>query len=307
MLYEILLSFLLGAVTGGPQPIPPTIAAPSAPVVLAELGPRRRTPERIGLQLSAQAAAVVDVRSGQVLYATRGDLPLPTASVAKLATALVFLRLNPGWDMPVTLQEADRRAGGLVVLAPGETVTVRDLFAAMLVSSSNEAAAALQRVSGLDEAAFVGEMNALARELGLTQARFRDPAGLDPGNVASATDVSRLAIAAFAQPEIGEAAGRETYELRLLPSGRTRTIRSTARHFGTFLTDPGQGYGIAGVKTGYLDEAGYNLTAEVAKGGHPVVVTLLGSASSEQRWQELKGLAVWTYQNFEWPRSVTRR
>lgn len=304
MLYQFLLSLLLGVAAGAPPSVPSLTAVPPPPAVLA---PRRRTPERIGLQLSAQAAAVVDVRSGQVLYATRGDLPLPTASVAKLATALVFLRLNPGWDTPVTLQEADRRAGGLVVLSPGETITVRDVFAAMLVSSSNEAAAALQRVSGLDEAAFVGEMNALARELGLTQARFRDPAGLDPGNVASATDVSRLAIAAFAQPEIGAAARSETYELRLLPSGRTRTIRSTARHFGTFLADPGLGYGIAGVKTGYLDEAGYNLTAEVAKGGHPVVVTVLGSRTADQRWQELKGLAVWTYQNFEWPRSITRR
>lgn len=269
--------------------------------------PQRRDVTRVGVELTAKAAAVLDVRSGTVLYAQHPSTPLPLASITKLATAQVLLRLNPGWDTPVTLLASDQRSGGMVVLYPGETVTVRDLFTAMLVSSSNEAAVALQRVSGLDEAAFVTEMNALADELGLTQAQFRDPAGLDLGNVATAVEVSRLAAAAFAHPEIVQVAQQATYQLRLLPSGRTRTIHSTARHFGTFLEDTQQGFGIPGVKTGYLEEVGYNLTAGVSGNGHPIVITVLGSASAEQRWQELKGLAVWTYATFSWPRWVGRR
>lgn len=302
MMYAWLLSLALAAVTSDVH-LPPT-AVPPPPAVQV---PLRRDATRVGVELSARAASVVDVNSGVVLYAQHPHTPLPLASITKLATAQVFLRLNPGWDQQVTLQESDRRSGGMVVLSPGDTVSVKDLFSAMLVSSSNEAAIALQRTSGLDEPAFIAEMNALAKELGLTQTRFRDPAGLDPGNVASAVDVSRLAIAAFAHPEIAEGAQEETHQLRLLPKGTPRVIYSTARHFGTFLDDVGQGYGISGVKTGYLGEVGYNLTASVAGNGHPIVVTVLGSTSAEQRWQELKSLAVWTYATFSWPRSMGRR
>ena len=59
-----------------------------------------------------------------------------------------------------------------VALAAGDTMTIFDLWIAMLVSSSNQAAVALADNSGLSRTEFVQKMNTKSAELGLIKTKF---------------------------------------------------------------------------------------------------------------------------------------
>jgi D-alanyl-D-alanine carboxypeptidase len=99
----------------------------------------------------------------------------------------------------------------LVGFQPGDTITLRDLLYAALVQSDNVAAyalashvgVALQSIvpavpsaNGTPVAVFVGQMNALAKTLGMERTHFVNPHGIDTGErsqpYSTASDLARL-------------------------------------------------------------------------------------------------------------------
>src|SRR4029077_9136053 len=89
-------------------------------------------------------------------------------------------------------------------LLPGTQLSRGDLMHLALMASENRAAHALGRNYPGGIAACVIAMNAKARELGMTSARFVEPTGLSDENVASPEDLSKLVMAAAAVPAIRE-------------------------------------------------------------------------------------------------------
>lgn len=266
---------------------------------LLPAGPQRIAGDSIGIQTTAKIVLVVDDASGSTLYAKNSaDVTAPIASITKLMTALVFLDHNPGWDTLITITKDDQRAGGIVDLITGDTVSVRDLFNIMLVASSNEAAIALARSTG--EQDFVAAMNRKAAGLGLKQSQFADPAGLSADNMASAGDLVKLANAAFGQAEITSALTSPRYQFTVRNTKRRGQVASTDQLLGSFLN--GGSYRILGAKTGHLNEAGYCLLLKVQKAGGPsITLVLLGADSQPDRWQEAKGLVDFVFINYRWP------
>ena len=271
-----------------PVTVRPAVAPPAA------LAPQPAPPA-----LAAWGVAVVDVASGSTLYQRAGGVPHPLASVTKLMTALVVADRSPDWGGLVTVRETDGRGGGRVALKPGEQVSLRDLFEVMLVASSNEAAVALVRATGLTPQAFTAAMNRKAQALGLPSVRFVDPAGLEPDNIGSADDVARLARFAWQQPQIAAALRQASLRLETRNTGEVRTVASTnvllARDGSDSRPVP------VGGKTGYLDESGYNLVMVFSQAGHDISVAVLGAPSAEVRWEESSRLARWAFASFRWP------
>ena len=109
------------------------------------------------MKISAASAITVDAASGKILYQKNPEQILPLASITKLMTAIIFLENNPGWDKEYTIAKEDARAGAKASLLVGDTVTVRDLFYAMMVASSNEGAIALANSTGLGQEEFVSK------------------------------------------------------------------------------------------------------------------------------------------------------
>ena len=96
------------------------------------------------LEVSAAATVVMEADSGRVLFAQNPDTVLPNASTTKMMTALIALE-QPDLDEPFTVDgEALRVEGTTMGLQPGDTVTLRQLAAGMLLPSGNDAAAALE-------------------------------------------------------------------------------------------------------------------------------------------------------------------
>jgi serine-type D-Ala-D-Ala carboxypeptidase (penicillin-binding protein 5/6) len=168
-------------------------------------------------------------------------------------------------------------------LRPGERLSVRDLLAASLIQSANDAAYALAaHVGDGDVRAFVRLMNAKAEELGLDDTNFVRPDGLDaPGHYSSANDILVLARAAMQRPLI-----RRLVRLRGMEIAGGRSLFAWNDLLGRFP-------GLIGVKTGHTDEAGWCQVAAARRDGTTTYAVILGSPTRSRRNKDLAELLEW--------------
>jgi len=269
---------------------------PLAKNKLAE--PKKINHDSLGIEVTAEAGILVDRASGKVLWQKDASQVRSIASLTKLMTVLVFLDNNPGWDEIVTIKDDDQRQGGVMFLATGDKVTVRDLFYLSLVRSVNCSAAALARSTGLTPEEFVQNMNSKAKELEMDNTYFVEPTGLDPKNISTAEDVVKLLDYVMQNNAIANATTLREYSVNILNKGIKRTAQSTDWLLGGFLNQ--EPYEILGGKTGYLVEAGYCLGLITEKQGHQVISVMLGSKSISDRFNDTKGIVDWGFRNYYW-------
>lgn len=308
--------FLLPGVTLAPEALAQAPSAPQAktfpvqrfvarlPLASENAGPKKVVGpdgrESLGVVTTAPHVLAIDEKSGKILYAKGEKEAAPLASITKLMTAITLRGRGLDWERVVTIGKLSD-GGGVAYFAPGDKVTVRNLWGAMLVGSSNTAVTALVGASGLSAEEFVREMNANAAGLGLAKARFVEPTGLDAGNVATPLEVATLARVALSDLEIARTVTQPTWKLAKA-YGRAVTVPSTDKLLGTFLAK--LPYRIIGGKTGFIDEGGYNVVVSVNKEqASRVTVVIMGASSSDLRFQEAKSVAYWAFANWRWPGS----
>ena len=252
----------------------------------------------LGIETTAKAALVYDVTSGASLFEKNAQQKLSLASITKLMTALVFLDFDPNWKKTIQLTRADDKEGGIFYARAPEEISTQDLFNMMLVGSVNNAAYALSRSAGITKEEFIEKMNEKARELSLDSLVFTDPSGLDHGNMGTAKDVAKLVYYALENDEIKEAVVQKNYVFNSVGNLKKYYIRNTNSLLRSFLNQ--EPFTILGGKTGYTEEAGYNLAVKLEKDNHRVIVVVLGSETIEDRFNEVKGLTVWSFENYKW-------
>jgi serine-type D-Ala-D-Ala carboxypeptidase (penicillin-binding protein 5/6) len=250
----------------------------AAPPAAADTGPN----------VSARAYLVANGRSGAVLLAENGEARLAVASITKLMTALVALEHAKPGDTVTVGPIAASVGESTINLQPGEQIPLRDLLAALLIQSANDAAYAVAaHVGEGDVAAFVRLMNAKARELGLRRTTFVRPDGLDaPGHVSSARDVLRLARAAMERPLV-----------RSLVRQRAARIAGGRKLFG-WNDLLGSFAGLVGVKTGHTAKAGWCQVAAARRDGVVVYAVVLGSPTRARRNADLAKLLEWGFAQY---------
>jgi D-alanyl-D-alanine carboxypeptidase (penicillin-binding protein 5/6) len=175
-------------------------------------------------------------------------------------------------------------------LTVGERIRVRDLLAAALVQSANDAAYALAAHVGRGSVArFVRLMNERAADLGLDETHFVRPDGLDvAGHYSSARDVLRLAEEAMQRPLFRRIVRQ--------PGGRIEGGRSL--YAWNDLLRTGSYPGIIGVKTGHTDAAGWSQVAAATRGGVTLYAVLLGSPHRGRRNADLAELLDWGFGHY---------
>ena len=160
-------------------------------------------------------------------------------------------------------------------LEEGERLTLRDTLYGLLLSSGNDAAAAVAGECG-GERAFVDKMNAKARELGLTDTRFENPNGLPSDG--HYTDRTRAG-----QDHRGGAA-------RTRCSGRS-SRRKAARSAGMRLSNHNRLLsmydGAIGVKTGFTRAAGRCLVSAAERNGRTIIAVTLNDPNDWNDHREM--------------------
>jgi serine-type D-Ala-D-Ala carboxypeptidase (penicillin-binding protein 5/6) len=153
----------------------------------------------------AQAAALIDVTSGRVLYSKNGDERLRIASLTKIMTAIVAIEHGKLDDHVKISKNAFAKEGSSLFLKLGEEMTLENLLYGLMLRSGNDAATAIAEHVGGTEEGFVLLMNEKAAGLGLTNSHFMNPHGLDHDeHYSSANDVAKLTAYALKNPIFSE-------------------------------------------------------------------------------------------------------
>ena len=258
-----------------------TLALVLVVTLLGSAGAAASTPPPV----EARAVLVADGRTGDIIYERNADASMPMASLTKLMTALVTLEHSRPGDTVRVARQAIGRGGSSIFLSAGEQLRVRDLLAAALIQSANDAAFALAvEVGDGSTKRFVAMMNAKAAELGLDGTSYVRPDGLDArGHVSTARDTFLLARQAMQEPLVRKLVRKRTAEIP-----PDRKLKSWNDLLWTFP-------GLIGVKTGHTDRAGWAEVAAARRGPASVYAVVLGSPSRARRNSDLTKLLEWGF------------
>ncbi len=233
--------------------------------------------------LTASSALVVDKKSGKVIFQKNSKEIRSLASLTKLMTALIFLENKPNWGDRVVLQSSDFVGGATLYLQAGDVVTVKDLFYAMIIGLKNNLAAAWVRSTGLSREDFIKKMNQKAKQLGMVNTSFVDPTGLSEKNVSTAEEMMFLARQVFSLSEVLQASTTRNYEVKVINNNRYSFFENTSNK----ILD--RDLLITATKTGFTNEAGYNLITS-AKNKKTELIALVMGADFTKNFEEVYGL-----------------
>ena len=222
--------------------------------------------------------------TGKTILSQNADQQKYVASLTKLMTALLLVEsgkdLNGEVTVPTDLtqefKDIQNANGTTIGLRIGETVRRIDLLNAMLIVSANDAASVIAWDVAGSIPAFVQQMNARAAQLGCTSTRFSCPHGLyDDGNVSTAQDMGKIAIACAQYEIYRQIADTLQYEIPATNLHAARSIRSTNK-----MLDPEnscyRAY-IHGMKTGFTTKAGRCYVTAAQQGDTIYGLVILGS------------------------------
>jgi D-alanyl-D-alanine carboxypeptidase (penicillin-binding protein 5/6) len=236
--------------------------------------------------LHARSVVLLEESTGTVLFDLNPDLPIPPASLTKLMTLHLALReieagrIEPDrWIVPGPDSWASAMPphSSLMFLGPDQRLTVRRLLQGLVVVSGNDAAVAVAELVAGSVPIFVAEMNSEARRLGFSQMHFEDPAGLSPDSRITAREYAEFCRVFIdmhpdALPDLFSLR-QFTYPLPENVSGGFPQDPITQANRNTLL---GRYPGMDGLKTGFIDQSGYNMAATALRDGMRLISVVLG-------------------------------
>ena len=224
------------------------------------------------------AAIVQDARTGEILFAENADTRLHPASLTKMLTLYIaFEEIQRGrlsLDTMVTVtKSAAAKPPSRLGLKAGQKIAVRYLIRAAATKSANDAASALGDHIGGNEAGFAKRMDATAKALGMRNSTFKNANGLTAnGHLSTARDMNTLGRRLFYDfPQY-----YNIFSRRSTDAGIAEVRNTNSRFLDAYK-------GADGIKTGFTNAAGFNLTASAERGNVRIIATVFGGASTAAR------------------------
>jgi D-alanyl-D-alanine carboxypeptidase (penicillin-binding protein 5/6) len=266
-------------------------------------------------ELQSRSAVLLDAATGTLLYYKNPDEEISPASLTKLMTMhLAFKEIETGRASldeitnppPESWAVNQPYRSSLMFLASGQRVSLRELLLGLAVPSGNDAAVAVALRFAPSVSSFVAMMNREASDLGLVKTRFTEPSGVSETNMTTAREFA-LFCRAYLQAHPG--ALREyhsVYEFsypepeNLAPVFHARPGTIVQYNRNTLL---GKFEGVDGLKTGYIDEAGYNIALTAERGGTRFIAVIMGAPARPggDRIRDADGreLLSWAFANYK--------
>ena len=251
------------------------------------------TGSSLDVEISARAAVVWDVKTGQILYEREANTRRPVASLSKLLSALLVREIttpDKTIEIPSEALVAQRK-GANIKLPVGEHASVNDLLGAGLTASANDAMTSLAVGLAGSEDTFAEMLNDLAASRGLADTKVSNATGLGGGEqYSTASDVKKVFSMTYGDKLLREKLVSATGVLNT-DEGSSRQYKSTNKLLGTY-------FPVLSAKTGYTIEAGENLVVMTyGSQGQVIGAVVLGS---EARFQDMKTLVEWIWRNYTW-------
>lgn len=263
-------------------------------ITVSDKAPIKKT-DSAGILVTSGSALVIDKSTDTILFQKEPDSIHSIASVTKLMTALVFLEHNPGFDQIGQIGVGENSLeGSRVQVKSNDHMSIEDLFYASLVGSANNATQALVHATGMSGEEFVSAMNKKAESIGMENTIYVEPTGLNADNKSTVIDLAKLGKVAFLQPKISDATTRKEHSFITLDNQEYHKQISQNILLDSYLN-------VTGAKTGFTYDAGYCMVAQIKNdSGNEIIVVVLGSKSSDTRFEEVKALATWAFDNYQW-------
>ena len=274
------------------------------------LTPLPYTLPELGIKVGASSAILIDVSNGNIIYEKNADTLIPPASMTKLfAMYVVEKEISAGklhYDDIIPLPPECWACNmpphsSLMFLGKGQIVTLEELLLGLSICSGNDAAYALAySVCGSMEE-FVELMNKAAVDAGLIHTHFVESSGYSEENITTAREMAAFcrlyilehpdslrrfhSVPSFTYPKEKNMAPGDRYGAQDWSNGLPEkiTMGITQENTNPLL---GRLAGCDGLKTGYIDESGYNLALTVARDGTRFLsVTMGGKGKNSQEGQ----------------------
>ena len=252
-----------------------------------------------GPSIEGQSAVLMDAVTDTVLYSKNPDDRLYPASITKIMTALLACE---NLDMNDTITMSQEAAYGIeagsstIYAETGEVFTVEQALMALMLESANEMALAIAEKTSGSVKKFVELMNQRAAQLGCKNTHFNNPNGLpDETHYTTASDMMKIAKAAWYNPEFRKFVTTQTYEIP--PTNKQSETRYLLNHHRMM---SGQSYdydGVLGGKTGYTNVAGNTLVTYAKRGNSILIAVVLNSTNGA--FPDTTSLLDYGFDNFE--------
>lgn len=238
-------------------------------------------------EISAEGVYVVDIPSFTPVFKRNETEKFLPASTVKIITALVaFDVYKPDQIIQIKNVKPNGQTMGLVT---DERITVENLLYGLLVQSGNDSAFALAEHYGYET--FINRMNEKARQIGMKNSTFKNPAGLDERDqLVSPYDMALAARILLNNPYLSKIVS--TKEIIILDEDFRYSHKLT--NVNKLL---GEIQGIGGLKTGYTENAGENLVSFYKKNNHQFIIVILKSLD---RFTDTKQIVTWIDENVEY-------
>lgn len=250
-----------------------------------------------------EAAIVMEVDTGAILYAKNLDGHFFPASITKVLTTLIALE-NGQFSDPVYFShdcvaflKPDEASIGM---KEGNLISLEQALYATLLASANEVAYAVGenvgKNAGHDYNWFVEQMNLRCQELGGSNSNFMNTSGLhDANHYTCARDMALIAREMFKHPEFFTIA--RTYEYKI-PESETTEEHVFQQHHK--MMDPSnENYYeyVIGGKTGYTSDALSTLVTMADNGSMQLVCVVLKTHGTNV-YPDTKNLLEYAFTNF---------
>lgn len=272
--------------------------------------------------LFSQAAVLMDVSTGRILYGKNEDTVLAMASTTKIMTCIIALEYGDPEDIVTFSSYAASQPKVKLGMAKGEQASLNDLLYSLMLESHNDTAAAIaEHIGSLalgwdtqtvvnhsrEESveavgAFLKLMNEKALSLGCTQTHYLTPNGLDASEEYEDEEGNLQEI--FHSTTAAELARVMSYCILESPK-KASFLEITQTSFYGFTDLDAQHYysctnhnafltmmsGALSGKTGYTGRAGYCYVGALESEGRTFVVALLNCGAygnQTRKWVDLR-------------------
>jgi D-alanyl-D-alanine carboxypeptidase len=246
-------------------------------------------------RVTADAAVLMDVATGDVLYGKQGNKRRPPASTTKIMTAILGFELGRPDEVVTVSKKAADVGESTIHLDPGEKITLYELITGALVRSGNDACVAIaEDIAGTEEE-FVKQMNRKAVALGAENTHFENTNGLPLKNhYSTAYDLALMARHGLQIPQFASIIRQRETQIQFLDPDVLMDLRNTNKLLWNYPYADG-------VKTGTTTAAGKCLVASATKDGRQLLAVVL---NAPDRFGDAKKLLEWGFEKTETVRLV---
>ncbi len=234
---------------------------------------------------------VYNIENSETCFAMNENERLAPAGTAKIMTAILALEHFEGhYEAAITVRDGWLKdvTGLTAGFKLGEELIVEKVISALIIGNGNDAAYIIAHSVAGSKEAFVDMMNKKAKDLGMEETHYTNPAGTDEeGMYTTPADVVKLACHAYTLAKYLEISDSPSVALETTNKNNGRNLYNRNNFISNYYNTKYLTPSIMGLNAGYSSNAGWCLTTiGRSNTGLTYVVVVMNARDPEPEYDE---------------------